>query len=246
MVRPSAASARIVSQNSCRAPTSMPVVGSSRTTRSGSGSRASANFNRCCSPPEQASTRRAGRSVRPARSSTTSTRSDRPCRAAIARTVSPTVKSLSRPPVCMTADTSPCRTASAGDRRRRPRPSPRSAPSGRAACRRSWSCRHRWGRGTPRSRRAGRSGRRRRPRPRSLPSVDRKVLRRPVARIAGRVQLASCAPACAVRLVPALAELSRPARDTCHRADTDRERLPAGTPPMPATQLEDAESGVQP
>ena len=45
----------------------------------------------------------------PARSMTAATRSLRPCVAAIARTVSSTVKSGSSPPVCITADTRPAR-----------------------------------------------------------------------------------------------------------------------------------------
>ncbi len=114
IVRPLAASARMVSQKACRLPTSMPVVGSSSTMRSGSGTSASANLRRCCSPPEHAWTRRRAIGPRPARSTTSVTRSRRPCSTAIACTVSSTVKSPSRPPVCITALTRPAATARPG------------------------------------------------------------------------------------------------------------------------------------
>ena len=55
-VRPASASACMVAQKSRRAATSMPAVGSSRISRSGSGSSARANRSRCCSPPEHFAT----------------------------------------------------------------------------------------------------------------------------------------------------------------------------------------------
>ena len=49
---PGSASCRMAAQKSRRPSTSMPVVGSSRMSSSGSDSRAMANRSRCCSPPE--------------------------------------------------------------------------------------------------------------------------------------------------------------------------------------------------
>ena len=72
-VRPRAASSRMAAQKSRRPSTSMPVVGSSRMSSSGSDSRAMANRSRCCSPPEHLPTRRSAMPLMPARSSTSST-----------------------------------------------------------------------------------------------------------------------------------------------------------------------------
>ena len=93
----------------------MPAVGSSSTSRSGSGSSARAKRSRCCSPPLHLATRRSPSRAIPARSSTSSTGAvARPVAAkveAMKRTVSRTVRSPSRPPVCSTAETRPARTA---------------------------------------------------------------------------------------------------------------------------------------
>lgn len=58
IVEPDVASACMVDQNSRRVAMSMAAVGSSRMSRSGSGSRARAKRSRCCSPPEHRPTRR--------------------------------------------------------------------------------------------------------------------------------------------------------------------------------------------
>ncbi len=113
-VRPRALSARIAAQKSRRPTVSMPVVGSSSTTRSGSGSSARANRSRCCWPPEHFPTTRSARSAMPARSRTSSTGRALACSAATSRTVSTTVTSRSRPPDWRTAEIRPAATDSCG------------------------------------------------------------------------------------------------------------------------------------
>jgi hypothetical protein len=115
-VRPSAASACIVAQKSRRAEMSMPAVGSSRTSRSGSGRSDRANLSRCCSPPESFATLRRASAVKPARAITSSTGTVVRNVEAIIRTVSSTDRSRSRPPLCRTAETRPAATASRGPR----------------------------------------------------------------------------------------------------------------------------------
>ena len=73
IVDPDDASSCIVAQNSRREAMSIAAVGSSRISRSGSGSRASANRSRCCSPPEHRPTLRRASPASPARSSTSPT-----------------------------------------------------------------------------------------------------------------------------------------------------------------------------
>ena len=104
----------MAAQNSRRAPTSMPAVGSSRTSRSGSGSRASAKRSRCCSPPEHLETFRRANPAAPARPRASSTGSGSRCRVATIATVSRTDRSSSSPPVCRTAPIRPARTLSRG------------------------------------------------------------------------------------------------------------------------------------
>ena len=192
-------------------------VGSSRMIRSGSGTSARANFSRCCSPPEHACTRRAASAVRrgalddlvdPVAAAVE--RGDR------LRRSRATVKSGSRPPVCITADTRPARDRPAGVRAVRPRRCPRRAWSGRAACRPWWSCRRRWGRGTRRSRRAAMV--------RSTSSTATTV--RAVGGPEGLAEAGGpdrgwggvlMAPACRRTPLRARAGVSRPGRDTCHR-----------------------------
>ena len=106
-VRPFSASARIADQNDRRPSTSMPVVGSSSSRSAGSDSSAIANRSRCCSPPEHLPTLRSASPVMPACARTSSTGWVSAKRLAVYATVSRTVRSLSRPPVCMTAETSP-------------------------------------------------------------------------------------------------------------------------------------------
>src|SRR3954466_6134737 len=97
----------MAAQNARRPSTSMPVVGSSRSSSAGSESSAIAKRSRCCSPPEHFATRRSAMPVIPALSSTSSTGLVSANRLAVYCTVSRTVRSLSRPPVCITAATSP-------------------------------------------------------------------------------------------------------------------------------------------
>ena len=85
----------------------MPVVGSSRSSRAGSESSAIANRSRCCSPPEHFATLRSAMVAIPALTSTSSTGRVSANRLAVYSTVSRTERSLSSPPVCMTAATSP-------------------------------------------------------------------------------------------------------------------------------------------
>ena len=73
-----------------------------------------ANRSRCCSPPEHFPTRRPAIAVMPARSSTSATGLLTAKSLAVYCTVSATVRSLSRPPACMTAATRPLRTACRG------------------------------------------------------------------------------------------------------------------------------------
>ena len=105
--RPCCASSRIAVQNERRPSTSIPVVGSSSSSRAGSDSRAIANRSRCCSPPEHLATLRFAISEMPALSSTASTGLVSAKRLAVYCTVSRTLRSLSSPPVCMTAATRP-------------------------------------------------------------------------------------------------------------------------------------------
>ena len=105
--RPCWASSRIALQNERRPSTSIPVVGSSSSSSAGSDSSAIANRSRCCSPPEHLATLRPAISVMPALSSTASTGLVSANRLAVYCTVSRTVRSLSRPPVCITAATRP-------------------------------------------------------------------------------------------------------------------------------------------
>src|SRR5665647_2412533 len=104
----------MVSQKSRRAETSIPAVGSSSTSRSGSGRRARGKRSRCCSPPEHLETFRPAREVSPAREMTSSTPACSGNVEAIICTVSRTVMSRSRPPVCRTAETRPAMTARRG------------------------------------------------------------------------------------------------------------------------------------
>ena len=113
-VRPLVASSCIVRQNSRRAPTSIPAVGSSRMSRFGSGRSASAKRSRCCSPPESFETRRLALSASPERSRTLSTGSWWGKVEAIIRTVSRAVRSRRSPPVWRTAETLPSCTARRG------------------------------------------------------------------------------------------------------------------------------------
>ncbi len=85
----------------------MPVVGSSRSSSAGSDSSAMAKRSRCCSPPEHFATTRSARAAMPASASTSATGRVSAKRLAVSSTVSRTVRSLSRPPVCMTAETRP-------------------------------------------------------------------------------------------------------------------------------------------
>ena len=105
--RPCCASSRMAVQNERRPSTSMPVVGSSSSSRAGSESRAIANRSRCCSPPEHLATLRFAICAMPALSSTASTGLVSAKRLAVYCTVSRTLRSLSSPPVCMTAATRP-------------------------------------------------------------------------------------------------------------------------------------------
>ena len=72
-VRPAAVSSRMDAQNRRLAATSIAAVGSSRTSSSGSGTSASAKRTRWVCPPDSAVVRRSARSVRSARTSTSST-----------------------------------------------------------------------------------------------------------------------------------------------------------------------------
>src|SRR5262245_48694459 len=85
----------------------MPVVGSSSSRMAGSGSSAIANRSRCCSPPEHLATLRSAMPVMPAFSRTSSTGLVSANRLAVYSTVSRTLRSLSSPPVCITALTRP-------------------------------------------------------------------------------------------------------------------------------------------
>ena len=170
----------------------------------------------------------------PARSITTSTRSGRPCRAAIARTVSRTVKSGSSPPVCITAETRPSMTARCGlapytstvppvgD------VSPRNmstvvvlpAPLG------------------PRNATISPD-----PMVRSIPSTAVtvlpsgrvKALVRPVARMAARAEVEGAGvlmpPAWPARRAPSPVRTSRPGDDTCHEYDDGAAPDCSGTAP---------------
>ena len=124
MVRPRSASACMVSQKSWRARTSMPAVGSSRISSSGSVSRARAKRSRWRSPPEHFFTRRPASPVRSARSRAAGTPMWRRWQPATMATVSRTLRSSSRPPVCSTAPTRPWRTAATGSE-----PRTRTVPS---------------------------------------------------------------------------------------------------------------------
>ena len=73
-----------------------------------------ANRSRCCSPPEHLPTRRSAISAMPARRSAAGTSAFWANRLAVYWAVSPTVRSLSSPPVCMTAETRPRRMACCG------------------------------------------------------------------------------------------------------------------------------------
>ncbi len=133
--------------------TSMPAVGSSRTSRSGSGTSARAKRSRCCSPPEHLETMRPLIPARPARWSSSSTGRRRVSRPATSSTVSRTVRSRSSPPDWSTAETRPATTA-------RPRIGAvtarcrRKVGSGPARRRGWWSCRRRSVREVPPPRRA--------------------------------------------------------------------------------------------
>src|SRR5664279_2752990 len=74
-----------------------------------------ANRSRCCSPPEHLPTLRSPIAVIPARSSTSLTGLDWLNRLAVYWAVSSTVRSLSIPPLCSTADTKPREIAWCGD-----------------------------------------------------------------------------------------------------------------------------------
>src|SRR5436190_63628 len=97
MVRPRVASWRIAPQNSRRPATSIPVVGSSRMSSSGSESSAIANRSRCCSPPEHLLTLRSPMSETPARFITESTDAWWTKSEPVSWRVSRTVMSLSTP-----------------------------------------------------------------------------------------------------------------------------------------------------
>ena len=73
-----------------------------------------AKRSRCCSPPEHLPTLRPAIAVMPARSSTSPTGRLTANKLAVYWAVSATVRSLSNPPVCMTAETRPLRTACRG------------------------------------------------------------------------------------------------------------------------------------
>ena len=132
-------------------------------------------------------------------------------------TVSRTVRSLSSPPVCITALTSPRATACRGCI-----PSTSTVPvvglrEARAPCRWSWSCRRRWARGRPPPRRAGSPGRCPGP-----PCTVAEVLGHPgqpdcggVARLSSATLETSCDASSVARTSSVRRTPSRPTRDIC-------------------------------
>jgi hypothetical protein len=73
-----------------------------------------ANRSRCCWPPEHFTTRRPAMSAMPARPNTSATGRVLLNKLAVRRSVSSTVRSLRSPPLCMTAEMRPWRTAVEG------------------------------------------------------------------------------------------------------------------------------------
>ena len=113
-VLPRAANARIVDQKPWRLSTSRATVGSSSTSRSGSGTSARAKRTFCVSPPDSLLVRRSARSARPASCSVSSTSSGVGNSDAIIATSSRTVTSRMASPIWSITPRRPAATASAG------------------------------------------------------------------------------------------------------------------------------------